>query len=216
MQRIRVTLSTRENRDLQTVTEADLLHAYSAIREDLFRSAYSQAMLELTGRLMWQEHSSDDLYDLLLSILQAHQEGVGDPQLLYFAFQIHLAEILGYALHTEECAGCGGSLEAGGKFSFPRGRACCGNCYPQEGATASVGGETVDLISNLGRSEGVAAAAALNPSLTTRRETAAILKRHLEYHTETDLELRALHLAESLDHYGSNSLSSRPLKGAGE
>ncbi len=212
MQRVRVTLSIRETRDLQTVTEADLLHPYAAIREDLFRSAYSQAMLELTGRLMWQEHSSGELYDLLLNILLAHEEGVGDPQLLYFAFQIHMAGLLGYALHTDECAGCAGSFDGGGKFSFPRGKAYCGLCYPEEGATTSVQGATVELINHLGRVEGVAAAAALTPSQAIRQETAVLLRCHLEYHTETDLNLRAQRLAESLDGYNNEKLPYSSVK----
>ena len=51
LQRVRVTLSVREGRDLQTVTEADLLQPYERIREDLFRSTWAQAVAELFFQL---------------------------------------------------------------------------------------------------------------------------------------------------------------------
>ena len=210
MQRVRVTLSVRRNRELHTVTQADLLHPFARIREDLFRSTYAQAVLELVGRLMWQEHSSEDAYNLLLNVLQAFEEGLGDPQLLFFVFHIHMAVVLGYAVHLEGCAGCGGSLSEGGTFSFPRGNAFCGRCYPEEGAATSVSGATVELIRHLGKTEGVVAAAALSPSREVRRQTGSLLQRHLEYHTETDLALRALRLAESLDNEYPSGNNSNP------
>lgn len=213
MQRVRVTLSIRESRELQTVTQADLLQPFARIREDLFRATYAQAVIELVGRLMWQENSSEDVYDLLLNVLQAYEEGLGDSQLLFFAFQIHMAALLGYAVHLERCAGCGSVLGGGGTFSFPRGTVFCRRCYPGEGAATSISGEAVELAIQLGRRQGVAAASVLSPSREVRQQTARLLRHHLEYHTETDLALRALRLAESLGSYNPNELPSADLKG---
>jgi hypothetical protein len=75
-------------------------------------------------------------------------------------------------------------------------------CHPGEGSVVGFGGETALLLQQLGRESGIAAAAALEPDAGTRREAALLLRRHLEYHTETDLDLRALGVAESLARYG--------------
>jgi DNA repair protein RecO (recombination protein O) len=216
LQRVRVSLSVKTGRELQTVTQADLLHPFARIREDLFRSTYAQAMLELTGKLMWREHSSEEAYDLLLKVLLACEEQVGDPQLLFFAFQIHMATVLGYAIYLDKCVHCAGSLEDAVNFSLQGGTAFCGGCYPEEGLAVSISAEAVELINRLGTADAVAAAAVLRPARDLRHKTGRLLQRYLEYHTETDLNLRALRLAESLNNYNSEKLSSSGVKGEGK
>ncbi len=201
LQRVRVTLSVRENRDLQTVTEADLLQPYERIREDLFRSTYAQCVLELTYRVVWQEHTSEDVFELLLAILHAYNEGIGDPQLLFFAYQIHLSAALGYAADLEACSGCGGSVGESVRFSLAEGSAFCSGCYSQGGLHITLSGETAALLARLSRPDGIAAAASLRPDAEVRRSSGRLLQRYLEYHTETDLALRSLRLAEQIGAY---------------
>jgi len=198
LQRVRVTLSVREGRDLQTVTEADLLHPYGRIREDLFRSTWAQAVLELTSRVVWQEHASEDVYRLLLAVLHAFEEEIGDPQLLFHVYQVHLAASLGYAIHLEACSGCGGPLTGKVRFSMTEGAAVCSDCYPPEGGYITLSGETAALLARLSRPDGIAAAAALKADEEVRRSVGRLLRKHLEYHTETDLALRSMRLAERI------------------
>lgn len=201
LQRVRVSLAVKETRDLQTVTEADLLHPFSRLREDLFRSTYAQAVAELLGRIVPQEHPAEEIYELLLTALQVYEEGIGDPQLIFLAFQIHLAEGLGYTLHFEGCSSCGKPLEKGGRISFPRGAVFCGDCGAGEGYASTLSAEAAELGRRLGGPDGIAAAVVLNPSRAGRRELIRILRRHLEFHTETSLALRSLQIAESLERY---------------
>jgi DNA repair protein RecO (recombination protein O) len=204
LQRVRVTLSVREGRDLQTVTEADLLQPYERIREDLFRATWAQAVLELTSRVVWQEHASEDVFELLLAVLHAYEEGIGDPQLLFFVYQLHLSAALGYALHLEACSGCGGPTGDRVRFSLAEGAARCNRCYPPEGATVTLSGESVALLARLSKSDGIAAAAAAGADADVRQSCGRLLQHHLEYHTETDLGLRSLRLAERIGYTGAS------------
>ncbi len=212
LQRVRVTLAVKETRDLQTVTQADLLHPFSGLREDLFQAAYAQACAELLGKMVWREHASEEVFDLLLAVLRSMEDGIGDPELLYLAFCVHLAELLGYGLETGCCASCGGDLEGGGTFHYPRGAVFCSRCYLEEGAGMPVDAETADLVHRLSRPDGAAAAAVLTPEDSTRQRAGRLLRRHLEYHTETDLTLKALRVSESLRRYAAGS--ERPADGA--
>jgi len=198
LQHVRVTLSVRATRDLQTVTGADLLHPWSRIREDLFAAAYAQGVAELLVRTLWQENPGRDLYDLLLTVLQTYDDGLADPQLLFLCFGMHLADTLGYALDFTECAGCGGELTPEVSVSLAEGSARCSGCYQAPGSEPTVQRATVELLAALGRPDGPAAAASLAASRRTRREAERLMRKHLEYHTETGLELNALRLAESL------------------
>ncbi|MFC1499710.1 DNA repair protein RecO [Candidatus Zixiibacteriota bacterium] len=198
LQRVRVTLSVKESRDLQTVTEADLLQPYERIREDLFRSTYAQCVLELTSRLSWQEHASEEVFELLLAILHAYEEGIGDPHLLFLTYQMHLSAALGYAVDLESCSGCGGAVGEQVRFSLAEGAALCSGCYSQGGSHITLSGETAALLVRLSRPDGIAAAAALQPGEDVRRSSERLLQRYLEYHTETDLGLRSLRLAERI------------------
>ncbi len=203
LQRVRVTLSVKGSRDLQTVTEADLLQPYERIREDLFRSTYAQCVLELTSRVVWQEHASEDVFELLLAILHAYEEGIGDPQLLFITYQIHLSAALGYAVDLEACSGCGGSVGEQVRFSLAEGAALCSGCYSQGGSHITLSGESAALLVRLSRPDGIAAAAALQPGADVRRSCGRLLQRYLEYHTETDLALRSLRLAERIGTWDS-------------
>jgi len=216
LQRVRISLAVKETRDLQTVTQADLLHPFARLREDLFRATYAQAVAELLGRVVVAEHPAEEIYDLLLTVLQALEERIGDPQLIFLAFQIHLAEALGYALHFEACAGCGAALDEGGRLSFPHGAAFCHDCETGNGHAADLSAGVAELGYRLGGENGIAAAAALNPSREQRRELAGIVHRHLEYHTETLIALRSLRIAESLEGYDSEPSSAVDLKADGE
>ncbi|MFC1544290.1 DNA repair protein RecO [Gemmatimonadota bacterium] len=222
LQRVRVTLSVKGTRDLQTVTQADLLHPFAGVREDLFRSAYAQAAAELLGRLSWHEDPGEEIYDLLLGVLGAYHEGIGDPQLVFLSFEIHLAGTLGYALHFDRCAGCGGPLKDGGRFSYPQGAAWCTSCSPDAGYSVPIAAEVLELGRRLADPTGIVASAALTPSRRTRQELARLLRRHLEYHTETSLALRSLALAESLGEYagkptgGEETTSSVDVKATGD
>ncbi len=201
LQRVRITLSVRPTRELQTLTQADLLHPFARLREDLFRATYAQALAELLVRLVPAEQPAEETSDLLLEALTTLEEGSGDPQLVFLAAQLHLATVLGYALHTGACLECGSLLPDGGTFLTARGGLLCGICRPAREGGYPVGGETTALLDRLGAADAFAATGALNPSRRARQESARVLRRHLEYHTETDLTLRALRLAESLERY---------------
>ncbi len=198
LQHVRITVSMRRGRDLQTVTGADLLHPWSRIREDLFTAAYAQAAAELLTRTLWQAHPGEDLYELLLTILQTYDEGLADPQLLFLCFGMHLVADLGYALDLEACAGCGGELTEQVTVSFSEGAVRCAGCYQPGGQVLRTQRDTIRLLVALGRPDGPAAAASVKASTQTRREAERLLRNHLEYHTDTRLDLNALRLAESL------------------
>jgi len=195
-----VTLSVRPNRDLQTVTGADLVQPWSRIREDLFASTYAQGVVELLARTFWRDHPGEDLFDLLVTILEALDDGGADPQLLFLCFGVQLAAALGYAVRLERCAGCGGELGPRVTFAVADGSVWCSGCYPPEGSIVRAGRETIRLLARLGSADGPAAAASLTPAGPVRREAERLVRKHLEYHTETDLDLRSLRLAESLRH----------------
>jgi DNA repair protein RecO (recombination protein O) len=201
LQRVRITLSVRSTRELQTLTQADLLHPFARLREDLFRVTYAQALAELMARLVPAEQPAEEVFDLLLAALTTLEEGSGDPQLVFLAAQLHLAAVLGYALHTGACLECGSPLPAGGTFLTARGGLLCAGCRSSGEAGYPIGGETAALLGRLGAADAFAAAGALNPSRRARQESTRVLRRHLEYHTETDLALRSLRLAESLERY---------------
>ncbi len=201
LQRLRITLSMRSSRDLQTLTQADLLHPFARLREDLFRSTYAQALAELLARLVPAEQPVEELFEVLLDYLLEMEEGLGDPQLLFLSAQLRVADLLGYGLRTDGCLRCDGSLAEGGTFVPARGGLFCRSCHPSRQGGFQVGGETVGLLKQLAGPEAAGAAAGSVPSRRARQESGVLLRRHLEYHTETVLDLRALRLAESLERY---------------
>ena len=61
----RAKLLLATGRDLDIITQAEVVDAYRPVREELLRGAYAAYMIELLDRLTPDEQENPELYDLL-------------------------------------------------------------------------------------------------------------------------------------------------------
>ena len=100
-----VTLQLYEGRgDLDIVSQADLVEAQSALRDDLERMGRAAAMLEAVDQICQEGEVNPGLYDMLVGGLRAVANW--DTPLVAPAFFFKLLAAEGVGLHVETCLVC--------------------------------------------------------------------------------------------------------------
>ena len=102
----------RENRDLQTLSEGDIAHAFEPIKQNYGRMAAGSAICELLDHMTEDEDRNPLLFSIALEALQwvaTIAESALDVPGWYF--QIRAAGTVGYRPHLSGCVQCGARLE---------------------------------------------------------------------------------------------------------
>jgi DNA repair protein RecO (recombination protein O) len=169
--------------DLDTVTQAEVIHPFRDLREDYDRVTAGAAMLEVVDQVAQEREASLRLYLLLLRGLRSLDSGPRDPSVVLDAFLLKLMALEGYRPSVQECAACGG---AGPylRFSAARGGAVCERCRSGEESVLDAG--TVALLAELLGGDLDRAAGAAPPAVP-RREAGTLVKSYVEYHLDRRL-----------------------------
>lgn len=103
---------------LDNLSQAEIVHTFSAIREDLLRTAYGTYWCELAYEFMGQRDPNEEIYLFFLASLLM-LEATDDPGLLSIYFELRFLAQLGYRPALDCCCACGQSMaEGGGAGSF--------------------------------------------------------------------------------------------------
>ncbi|MDE3259100.1 MAG: DNA repair protein RecO [Gemmatimonadota bacterium] len=121
---------SRENRDLHTLSEGDILYSFEDLKRVYRRLAYASAVCDLLDRLTPEEDPNSLLCSVTLDSLRwmetVEEEAVELP--LWY-FQLKAAAMLGYRPHLGGCVGCGSRITRDRVcFDAGRGGTVCGRC----------------------------------------------------------------------------------------
>ena len=180
-----VDLSLYRGRELDIVTQAEVIVPFRALREDYDRVVAGTAMLEAVDQVAQEREAAIRLYLLLVRALRALDGRPRDPSVVLDAFLLKLMALEGYRPALAECAGCG----ARGQprcFSIARGGGLCERCRTGEESTLDAA--TMPLLAAL-LGDDLDTTATAEPAPASRREAGALVKGYVEYHL--DRRLRA-------------------------
>ena len=123
------TLYLKENRDLHTLSDFDLLRDRQRLGTDLLRFAAASVLCELVMRLA-PEHRDDRLYAALVRGLDALLDADGDgvePTALRAVWAV--VRTLGFSPELERCVACGRPVGEGpAEFDHAEGGLRCRSC----------------------------------------------------------------------------------------
>lgn len=204
----RCRLLLAKGRNLEVVTQAEMLDAYPALRDDLVRTAYAYHLAELTDRLTAEESPVPGIFQLLADMLAALCQA-DDPSLVARFFEVRLLGLAGYRPQLFHCALCRVQLaEEGNHFSPSAGGALCPDCGRRAGDALPLDPGAFRVLRYL-QTRDWSAAGALRLSPATRgaleRLTAAYLQQILERDLSSMGFLRGLRASA-----GSLGLSAVP------
>ncbi len=191
--RVQVLLATGRNLDI--VTQAQIVEPYKQLHDDLPRLSYAYYVSELLDKLTGDQEENRPAYDLLVATLAALDRSVV-PDLVTRYYELHLLGFLGYRPYLFQCAHCQEALtEAADRWSIDGGMLCPG-CGLHDPHALPIELPVFKALRYLQR-EPLAAAEQLRLSEPLRRKIEAVLHTTLKPILERDLKsvafLNAVH-----------------------
>ena len=139
----------RDDRDLHTLAECDVVRGFSVLLRDYKRMSFGSAACELVDRMTIEHESNPRLYKCLVGVLVGLEE-VDDEQIesLFWYFQLRIADALGYRPELGGCVVCSAILAECERphFSAVLGGVLCVNCYRDQVNSEGMGYRTYDRI----------------------------------------------------------------------
>lgn len=130
----RVELQLARGRNLDIITQAQVIEAHSNVRADLDRLYAGLYVAELVESVTAEGLAHQGLYATALSALAALDAGL-EPGHVSRWFEVQLLALLGHELQTSGCAGCGKPLPPAPGFLIPAmGGVVCDQCRVGAGA----------------------------------------------------------------------------------
>lgn len=115
-------------RNLDLLTQAELVEAYRPLREDLVRMTYASHAVELMDRFTAEDDAHPELFKLLADALGWMSESE-DLLLTARYYELRLLSLVGYELRLFQCAHCGEVLKPQDQFfSAEQGGVLCPEC----------------------------------------------------------------------------------------
>jgi DNA repair protein RecO (recombination protein O) len=186
-----VSLMLYRGRNLDTITQAEILNPFRALREDFALFSAGEAMLESVDKVAEEHERNVRLFLLLLQGLRALQTTPPDPPAVAESFLLRLLNLSGFAPSLHACAVCGRREVA--RFSFGQGGAVCEDCRDRDARKASA--EALGWLGGLIAVD-LEAAGVVPSSPGVRGEARALLYGFAEYHLER--RMRSLPLLAAL------------------
>lgn len=176
-------------RDLQTVSQCSVKKDFSAVKQDLEKTAYCAYFAQSAEAISGEKQKSGAIFQLLLDIFSYLEENDPDVLLARY-FELNLLKAAGYGPVLKNCGGCGLKFEAPIKragFSPGAGGAVCAACMGAPGGCLSLSGGALSTLSCLD---------AARPGMLGRIKASQIIKDELrealacclDYHLEKKLK----------------------------
>jgi DNA repair protein RecO (recombination protein O) len=173
-----VALQLYEGRELDTITQAESLDHFRAIRDDLDRIARSSSMLEAVDFITQEREPNPELYSMLVGALRTI--AANDHVLVVPAFFWKLLALEGYRPMVDSCVVCG-EEEGLCAFDLEEGGALCA----EHRKGTAVSPEALELLQGI--LGGRLAAILTRPPSPAMHDVEHLATRAMEHHLERRL-----------------------------
>jgi len=129
----------KEDRDLQTLSQAETRESFSPIRSDLSRLALASVMCELMELFVQENEESSRTFVLLLLSLKTLASMSKNFTSLTIVFYMRLLDVSGLLPETSKCVRCGRQIQGHGYLSGGMGGVLCFRCSAGDGEKILVG-----------------------------------------------------------------------------
>ncbi len=183
------------------IHQADILHSFQSIRENLEQIELASWMVNLVKAFTAEEMPNPGLFLHLLSCLEAIEKKSA-PGLLPAYFELHLLRHVGYQPKLDRCIKCQGPLEKSGcRFLPSAGGVLCARCGAARSGHAISPG-TIALIQHLLKVD-LSVLGRLKPSMKLLNELQDILEVYRLYLLEK--KASSLRLNSVLSHHSKRA-----------
>lgn len=122
-----VELSAFRGKNIDTLSQADVIETYSQIASDLIKMAFGSYVHELLDKVMEERDRNETVFRLLLKTQQELCEDA-DPLVTTLAYELKLISICGFRPELSQCVLCGEEGDRCFKLSPESGGIVCEQC----------------------------------------------------------------------------------------
>lgn len=115
---------------LGSLQQGEMISSMRSIREDIFLTAYSSYIVELTDKSVDDKHRNPFLFELLFQTLNYLNEGY-DQDVLMNIYEMKMLNVLGLNPTLNHCSVCG-STDGQFSFSIREGGLLCHRCLSKD------------------------------------------------------------------------------------
>lgn len=108
-----------EGRNMDIITEVELISAWPKLKADLERVALAYQIIELANEFLTEHQENRVVFDLTIAALINIEEN-NKPELALMTYQVKLLQALGFQPELSKCVRCGRALEPDGLALSPQ------------------------------------------------------------------------------------------------
>ncbi len=194
----------KESRELQLLTDAELIDSFPGIQQDFEKLFLSLSILELTYIVTRHSEKSNPLFDLLVNTLHTIESATKSVVLLFYYFEARVIVLLGFQPSIDRCSSCGRKvnelMEQGARqviFELDRGSFQCALCLPVNDTDDSVDIGTMTVWEQL-RLLNVKEIRDLDWNREIQGDLDRVISRYLEHHQPEMRTLRAKQMFDAI------------------
>lgn len=188
---ISIVFYEKENREIQFLSQAEILETFPKILKNLERTTLAMAVCELVNKLEIGVSSNLTLFRLILETLRAINSAVKEPRNCFLAFEVRILGIFGFRPNFNACLQCGNRNLGEVVFDVAHGGYTCANCRRRQSPGMVLEQEALGALrafqhTPLSRLNGYLA------STTAQQQVDDFLLDYIKYHVEGFGELKAM------------------------
>ena len=221
MSYVYIVLYKKEGRELQTLSQCDVIKFFRHLTEDLDKMAVGMSMIELVAIVAHEQEENSILFKLLVDSLTALNTATKNPQNLFYYFEIRLSEILGFQPKFDKCISCrsillaekdaqpafrpalrdaadrqASILSSNGsgrtiQFHLPKGGPLCRQCVRRQGEQMTLSFAVFRTLLQMTGTMNVDQVQDITVDKSSAKEIERFLWQYLQYHVSGMRELRS-------------------------
>ena len=187
---VQIVYYKKESREVQLVSQAELINHYTKIKEDLDKLKYGSSVAELLLNLTLEDEAHPKLYKGTARILDLMNES-DEPAEIYFAkYVLFFLKEMGYEIQLEKCSSCEKDIEIGMPYSFSYNSGIlCSGCKHEELISYEFSPELFKLLLCLSRRNNTC-----KYSKNDINKLIYFFEKYISYHIPEFKGLKSLHL----------------------
>jgi DNA repair protein RecO (recombination protein O) len=183
---VSLVLYKKEGREIQTLSQCDLMKSFRHLYEDLDKMAAGMAILELVTVVTHEQEKNLPLFNLLVESLTAVNNATKNPSSLLYVFEFQLARVLGFQPSFGNCISCGKPVVREGadriEYHLEQGGPLCGSCGIVPGSKITLNGSVFQLLSRMSLNTKVTTDVNIEIDKKSQREIENFLRSFLQFH----------------------------------
>jgi len=175
----------KETRDLQLLSQADVIQSFESIKNNLEKYAFSVVVCEIILRSQYAEEVNPYLYKTISDFFAQLDQAAARFDNYFFWFMLKFLQILGFKPRFNECIVCGKKMNNTSIkfFSVTDGGGVCMNCTINGKSALPVSPATIHFLVSLELCP-IQKISDINGTPLVVKESNFILDKFIKYHIE--------------------------------